>query len=122
MGLFTLIYQIKERSLISATTTALVAGLLSLVLLRGPGRPATADAPLRGVLIGVALGEVTWALNYWVVKELVGGAVLLLIYYVLVGLIEIVLRGELNRRLLAEYLGVGIVGFLFILSTAPWRP
>jgi hypothetical protein len=65
---------------------------------------------------------VTWALNYWVVRELVGGAVLLLIYYVLVGLIEIVLRAELSRRLLVEYLGVGIVGFLFILSTAPWRP
>ena len=64
----------------------------------------------------------TWALNYWVVRELVGGAVLLLLYYVIVGLIEIVLRAELNRRLLAEYIAVGIVGFLFILSTAPWRP
>jgi hypothetical protein len=57
-----------------------------------------------------------------VVGDVVGGAALLLIYYVTVGLIEIVLRGELNRRLLAEYVGVGIVGFLLILSTAPWRP
>lgn len=120
-GLFTLVYQIKERSLISATTTAFVAAVLSLVLLRGAGA-ARERTLLYAALIGVALGEVTWALNYWVVRELVGGAVLLLIYYVLVGLIEIVLRGELSRRLLAEYLGVGIVGFLFILSTAPWRP
>jgi hypothetical protein len=120
-GLFTLVYQIKERSLISATTTAFVAGLLSLVLLRGAG--ATRQRTLtHAVMIGLAMGEVTWALNYWVVRELVGGAVLLLIYYVMVGLIEIVLRAELNRRLLAEYLGVGVVGFLFILSTAPWRP
>lgn len=120
-GLFTLVYQIKERSLISATTTALVAGLLSFVLLRGTGALRQRTI-LYATLIGVSLGEVTWALNYWVVRELVGGAVLLLIYYVMVGLIEIVLRAELNRRLLAEYLGVGIVGFLFILSTAPWRP
>ena len=120
-GLFTLVYQIKERSLISATTTAFVAAVLSLVLLRGAGA-ARQRTLLYAALIGVSLGEVTWALNYWVVRELVGGAVLLLIYYVLVGLIEIVLRGELSRRLLAEYLGVGIVGFLFILSTAPWRP
>lgn len=120
-GLFTLVYQIKERSLISATTTALVAGLLSLVLLRGAGA-ARQRTMLYAVMIGLSLGEVTWALNYWVVRELVGGAVLLLIYYVMVGLAEIVLRAELNRRLLAEYLGVGIVGFLFILSTAPWRP
>ena len=120
-GHFTLVYQVKERSLISATTTAFVAAVLSLVLLRGAGA-ARQRTLLYAALIGVALGEVTWALNYWVVRELVGGAVLLLIYYVLVGLIEIVLRGELSRRLLAEYLGVGIVGFLFILSTAPWRP
>jgi Protein of unknown function (DUF5656) len=120
-GLFTLVYQIKERSLISATTTAFVAAVLSLVLLRGAGA-ARERTMLYAALIGLCLGEVTWALNYWVVRELVGGAVLLLIYYVLVGLIEIVLRAELNRRLLAEYLGVGIVGFLFILSTAPWRP
>jgi hypothetical protein len=120
-GLFTLVYQIKERSLISATTTAFVAGILSLVLLRGAGA-ARQRTVLYAILIGLSLGEVTWALNYWVVRELVGGAVLLLIYYVIVGLIEIVLRAELSRRLLAEYLGVGIVGFLFILSTAPWRP
>ena len=120
-GLFTLVYQIKERSLISATTTAFVAAVLSLVLLRGAGASRQRTV-LYAALIGASLGEVTWALNYWVVRELVGGAVLLLIYYVLVGLIEIVLRGELSRRLLAEYLGVGIVGFLFILSTAPWRP
>jgi hypothetical protein len=120
-GLFTLIYQIKERSLISATTTAVVAALLSLVLLRGAGA-ARQRTMLYAAFIGLAMGEVTWALNYWVVRELVGGAVLLLIYYVVVGLIEIVLRGELTRRLLSEYLAVGIVGFLFILSTAPWRP
>jgi hypothetical protein len=121
LGLFTLIYQIKERSVIAALSTALVAGLLSVALLRGSGAPRQRTL-LFAILIGAALGEVTWALSYWVVKELVGGAVLLLLYYVLVGLIEIVLRAELNRRLLAEYIGVGIVGFLFILSTAPWRP
>jgi hypothetical protein len=120
-GLFTLIYQIKERSLISATSTAFVSALLSLVLLRAAGA-ARQRTLLYGALIGMALGEVTWALNYWVVRELVGGAVLLLVFYVIVGLIEIVLRAQLTRRLLAEYLGVGIVGFLFILSTAPWRP
>lgn len=120
-ALFTLIYQIKERSLISATSTAFVAAVLCLVLLRGAGAGRQRTLTYAG-LIGLCLGEVTWALNYWVVRELVGGAVLLLIYYVLVGLIDIVLRAELTRRLLVEYLGVGVVGFLFILSTAPWRP
>jgi hypothetical protein len=121
LGLFTLIYQIKERDVISATSTAVVAGLLSLALLRGTGARRSRSI-LYAALVGLSLGEVTWALNYWVVKELVGGAVLLLFYYVMVGLIEIVLRGELSRRVLTEYVAVGIVGFLFILSTAPWRP
>ena len=127
-GLFTLIYllftqagQINARILISSAATAMVAALLSLVLLRGTGA-ARQRTMLYTVMIGLSLGEVTWALNYWMVGGLVGGAVLLLVFYVLVGLIEIVLRAELSRRLLAEYLGVGIVGFLFILSTAPWRP
>jgi hypothetical protein len=121
LGLFTLIYQIKERDLISATSTGVVAALLSLALLRSAGAPPRRTI-LYASLTGLALGEVAWALNYWVVKELVGGAVLLLCYYVIVGLLEIVLRGELSRRLLTEYVAVGIVGFLFILSTAPWRP
>jgi hypothetical protein len=121
LGLFTLIYQVKERDLVSASSTAICAALLSLALLRGAGAPRRRTI-LYAALVGLSLGEVTWALNYWVVKELVGGAVLLLFYYVVVGLIEIVLRGELSRRLLTEYVAVGIVGFLFILSTAPWRP
>lgn len=129
LGMFTLIYQFTHQpiyrvsapDLVSAFMTAISAALLSLALLRGAGAPRRRTI-LYASVIGLALGEVTWALNYWVVKELVGGAVLLLFYYVIVGLIEIVLRGELNRRLLTEYVAVGIVGFLFILSTAPWRP
>jgi len=120
-GLFTLVFQTEARSLISATSTAFIGALLSMVLLRGTGANSSRMI-FYGLFIGLSMGEVTWALNNWVVGALVGGAVLLLVYYVLVGLIEIVLRGELNRRLLAEYLGVGVVGFLLILSTAPWRP
>jgi hypothetical protein len=120
-GAFTLIYQTKERSLVTATATALVAGLLSLVLLRGAAAPR-ARTLLYAALTAVAAGQVTWALNYWVVRELVGGAVLLLLFYVLVGLNEVILRGDLTRRLLAEYVAVGTIGFLLILSTGPWRP
>lgn len=120
-GAFTVIYQTKERSLVTATAVAVVAGLLSLVLLRSTDALRRRSG-LYALLTAVAAGEVTWALNYWVVRELVGGAVLLLLFYVLVGLNEVILRGELTRRLLVEYVGVGIIGFLLILSTGPWRP
>src|SRR5581483_9058577 len=39
LGLFTLIYQVKERDLVSASSTAICAALLSLALLRGAGAP-----------------------------------------------------------------------------------
>ncbi len=120
-ALFTLIYQTKERSIITATSTAVLAGLLSLVMLRATPSPRQRTL-LYAAAIGLLAGEVTWALNYWVVLALVGGAVLLLLFYVLVGVVEGVLSGELTRRLLIEYSSVGLLGFLLILSTGPWRP
>lgn len=119
--LFTVIYQTKERSFVSAPIVALAAGLLSVVLLRGTGAPRRRML-MYALLTALAAGEVTWALNYWVVRELVGGAVLLLLFYVVVGLNEVILRSELTTRLLVEYVSVGVVGFLLILSTGPWRP
>ena len=120
-ALFTMVYQTKVRSLITATSIAALAAMLSLVMLRSApsGRKRMV---LYAGLIGLATGEVTWALNYWVVLALVGGAVLLLMFYVLVGLVEGILHGELSRRLLIEYSSVGLLGFLLILSTGPWRP
>ena len=120
-ALFTMIYQTKERSLVTATSTAALAALLSLVILRSSPAPRKRTV-LYAALIGLAAGEVTWALNYWVVLALVGGAVLLLLFYVLVGVVEGILHGELSRRLLIEYSSVGLLGFLLILSTGPWRP
>jgi hypothetical protein len=120
-ALFTLIYQTKQRSLVTATSMAALAALLSAVMLRSAPSPRRRTT-LYAALIGLAAGEVTWALNYWVVLALVGGAVLLLLFYVLVGVVEGILAGQLSRRLLIEYSGVGLLGFLLILSTGPWRP
>jgi hypothetical protein len=119
--LFTIVYQTKEQSPVTVAATALLGGLLSLVMLRD-APAARKRAVLYATLVGLAIGEATWALNYWSVLALVGGAVLLLVFYVLVGVAELVLSGELNRRLLIEYNIVGLLGFLLILSTAPWRP
>jgi Protein of unknown function (DUF5656) len=120
-ALFTMIYQTKERSIITATSTAILAGLLSVAMLRSTPSPRQRTLLYAGA-IGLLAGEVTWALNYWVVLALVGGAVLLLLFYVLVGVVEGVLTGELTRRVLIEYSSVGLLGFLLILSTGPWRP
>lgn len=120
-ALFTIVYQTKVRSLVTATSIATLSILLSLIMLRSAPSPRRRTV-LYAALIGLVIGEVTWALNYWVVLALVGGAVLLLMFYVLVGLVEGILHGELTRRVLIEYCSVGLLGFLLILSTGPWRP
>jgi hypothetical protein len=119
--LFTAIYQSRERGLITATAASIVSGLLSIVLLRATAEPR-ARILLFALVIGLCSGEVMWMLNYWVVIPITGGAVLLVFFYVFVGVADGVLSRELNRRLLLEYMIVGLVGFLLTLSTAPWRP
>jgi hypothetical protein len=119
-ALFTLIYQTKERSLITGTAIALVSFALAAVLLRevSSNRRRTM---LYATIVGLVAGETTWAVNYWVVLALVGGALLLLVFYVLVGIAQAILDRNLDRRVLLEYTVVGLLGFALILSTGPWR-
>ena len=44
------------------------------------------------------LAEATWALNYWAAPFLLGGALLLVIFYVAIGLLQHHLEGTLSRR------------------------
>jgi hypothetical protein len=53
------------------------------------------------------------------VGGLVGGALLLLGFYVLVGLLQCIRDGSLTRNTVLEYGVVGVVGFLAILVVVP---
>lgn len=111
--LFALIYHTKERSLITATSIGLVAFLAAMEILRSAegGRGPDWRLPLVAAL---AVAETTWALNYWPVSGLIGGAVLLLTFYVLVGLLVALREGGLDRRVLAEYGTVAVAGLLAV--------
>ena len=66
--LFLLVYQTRTRSLLSGTLIAATAMLLAVELLRS----TTTDVKLvlsYGAIVGIILGEVTWALNYWLLPE-----------------------------------------------------
>ncbi|MHB0870937.1 MAG: DUF5656 family protein [Chloroflexota bacterium] len=111
--LFALIYHTKERSLLTATATGLVALLAALEVLRsGPGVRVTGWR--LAALVALVVAETTWALNYWPVSGLIGGAMLLLTFYVFAGLLLAIQEGALERRMLAEYGTVGVAGFLVI--------
>ena len=118
--LFTLIYQTKERGLITGTGIAVSSALLSIALLREVSVERRRTL-LFACLIGLVAGEITWAANYWVVLALVGGALLLLVFYLLVGLAQAILARSLSRSVLIEYALFGVLGFAIIFSTGPWK-
>ncbi len=106
---FSAIYFEGFRTLYAATLIGGTGALLSYEVLRWKARRG-AKLLLLALIVGLLLGEATWALNYWAASFLLQGAVLLLIFYVVVGVLGHLLAGTLQRRLVFEYgiLGVGL--------------
>lgn len=111
------VYINKVRSLLSASTVALIACLLLLQIADGERFPAERRL-IYGLVGGVTLGEITWALNYWPLTGWTGGALLLIAFYLLAGLIVAQVSEGLRRRDLLEYGGIAAVAFA-IVTLAP---
>lgn len=112
--LFLFVYQTRTRSLLSGTLVAMTATLLAVEMLR-----TTTDRSLvvltYGAIIGMILGQVTWALNYWwTLSNLNGGLLLLLIFYLVVGIAQHGIQDHLNRRILWEFALFAIVALILI--------
>jgi hypothetical protein len=107
------------RAALSSTFTAALAGLLSLRLLMLNGGTFARSLVLAGV-VGLVVGEAMWAMNYWRVTPLGAGLLLLVIFYILHGLIQQHLTGQLTRRTLVEFGVVGLLGAVvaFVLAGA----
>ncbi|HXF63636.1 MAG TPA: hypothetical protein VNK95_18580, partial [Caldilineaceae bacterium] len=116
--LFLFVYQTRTRSLLSGTLVAVTAVLLAAEILRtATDRPSTALT--YGGIVGLILGQVTWALNYWVLPGLTGGLLLLLIFYLLVGIAQQGLQGRLTRRVLFEFGVFAVVALVLIALVGP---
>jgi hypothetical protein len=103
--------------------TALGAGLVGVVF--GTALLARLDVHLNravtyGLLIGLVMVEVAWAISFWSVVSLVGGALLWLVFYVMTGVSQAYLEGVLDRRVAIEYAVVSILGLAIILASTPW--
>jgi hypothetical protein len=114
-GMYSAIYAPRLRSAYSATAVTIVTLLICLELFRGQlvdGRRAL----LYAAVLGLAVGEVTWALNYWLIGPLAGGLLLLAVLYVGAGLIQSHLSGQLTARTLVEFAGVGTAAVALVLG------
>jgi hypothetical protein len=113
--LFSVIYGAKLRSLLSASTVAFLATVLALALLR-VDRDGTGRTLIYAAICGLLLGEATWALNYWGVGGIAGGALLVLIFYFFTGLAQQRLLNRFGRPILIEYGLVGSVALIVLAS------
>lgn len=103
-GCFSAVYFTRFRTLYSATLIGMTAMLLAYAVLQWTPRRRLL---LLSLLIGLLLGEATWALNYWAATFLLGGTLLLVIFYITTSLLQHQAAGTLQRRLLIEY---GLLG------------
>lgn len=115
LPLFVVIYYTRSRSALSATGIMLVSGMVGLALLRYSSK-SLFKTWLFAAVIGLSLGQITWALNYWRIGALQAGLILLLVLYVLLGLAQQQLLGSLSRRALVEFGAVALVALAVILN------
>ncbi len=111
---FVLIYRVRLRTLLSAPAIMTVGGLLAMRLLHSvvsvPSKTGWRRGSMCALAIGLTLGETTWALNYWPGRSIAGGVLLLLVFYVFIGLARRGLEGGLPRSALLEYGVVALLG------------
>lgn len=101
-ALFTLVYSAKERSGISATVTTLIAVGLALDLM-APHIIGLKPAAAFASVIGLIVGQATWALNYWNISIWSAGVLLLTTFYVMIGLSQQYFQDRLTRGVLVEF-------------------
>jgi hypothetical protein len=113
-GIFSAVYYARLRTLYSAALIGASGALLAYALLQWT--PPRAGLPLLALMVGLTLAEATWALNYWAAPFLLGGALLLVIFHVVTGLLQHHLEGSLSQRVIVEYglLGGGLLAAVMV--------
>jgi Protein of unknown function (DUF5656) len=110
-GVFSAVYFARLRTLYSAALIGASGALLADALLQWT--PPRHGLLLLAGMVGLTLAESTWALNYWAAPFLLGGVLLLVIFYVATGVLQNHLEGTLSRRIFWEY---GLVGSALLVA------
>ncbi|MHB0857520.1 MAG: DUF5656 family protein [Anaerolineae bacterium] len=108
---FVALYGSRMRSIVSATGMLIASALLAVELYRS-AHASLWRVWLFAALTGLLMGELTWSMNYASVDARIGGAFLLLVFYLLTGLVQQHLWQRLTRQVWIEYAIIGAVGLL----------
>lgn len=111
--LFAVIYHQRERTVISATQTALVTFLIAVDLL-APHRIGLGKAALNAAALAFLLAQATWAMNYWNLSTWSAGVLLLTWLYVGIGISQEFHEGQPARGVLLEYGIVTVVALVVV--------
>lgn len=74
----------------------------------------------QSIILALVMGEIALAFSFWPMGHIMWGIALSTTLYILLGLITQDLRKKLNRRVVWEYLGIGIGVLLVALLTTSW--
>ncbi|MEA2523792.1 MAG: hypothetical protein QOG89_3034 [Thermomicrobiales bacterium] len=112
------VYLNKMSSWVSAPLVGIISGILILETLER-GQATRHQRIFYAILGGAVMAEATIALNWWPTYGWTGGAVLLVCFYVVAGvLLARTQRGSLRSRDLVEYGAVGGAALLILALTA----
>ncbi len=112
--LFSLILGQQGRALVTAPGVVLLSGLLILDLLSATGAQ-TSQVLLYSGTIAVLEGELAWVLGYWPISTWTAATMLTLGLYVWSGIGYQHLLGRLTRRIVVEFVVIGLLMFILVL-------
>jgi len=113
-----MIYINKYRSVYSASAVSIVCFFLLLQMTDGE-HVSLVRRVVYAVVGALAVGQVTWVINYWSASGWTGGAFLLAVFYLVAGLIAAQLRDRVQPFDVIEFGGVALVA-IAIVSAAVW--
>ena len=103
----------------STIGVGLSTALLAAVLVR-QAEASWAQTLVYSSVVTVSLVEVRWALDFLDLSGPMMAVFLLLVFYLITGIVQNHLRGQMTRGLVAEFASVGAAGFLLLYGLRFW--
>lgn len=118
--LFITVYRLAPPTPVKLAVIAAIGTLLTLELLTHVAIPLHRRWVLS-LVVGGTLAETAWSLHQWPQEGAYTAMFLLLGFYLITGLLQSHFRHRLNSWVVLEFVGVGVVSFVFLFAFQAWR-